>query len=215
MARWENRQMAALDHNASVRHFTFLGTCLLSFALLAGCKGPDLTPNPSGVGAVAPGDSPEGTIQQVSATSASTENASDPAAPDAPQTPRRRTCCKAIREAFTKPWYGNYLGPDNYGYDKKPIDALDAAAREHDLAYGRCKADGIVGALSTIDGAPADLQLAKRAFQALPSLDIQGKLMGVATGISMGFLGVLKEPFLELRHLRHPLPAATAPSTES
>jgi hypothetical protein len=207
--------MATLDRSAWVRHFTFLGTCLLSCALLAGCKGPDLTPDPSYAGAVAPGDSPEGTIQQVSARTASTEQASEAAAPDAPQSPRPRTCCKAFHEAFTKPWYGNYLGPDNYGYDKKPIDALDAAAREHDLAYGRCKADGIVGALSTIDAAPADLQLAKRAFQVLPSLDIQGKLMGVATGISMGFLGVLKEPFFELRHLRHPPPAATAPSTES
>jgi len=215
MARWENRQMAALDHNASVRHFTFLGTCLLSFALLAGCKGPVLTPDPSYTAAVVPGGAPEESIQQVSAKTASTDKASDAAAPDASPSPRRRTCCKAIREAFTKPWYGNYLGPDNYGYDKKPIDALDAAAREHDLVYGRYNADGIVGALSTIDAAPADLQLAKRAFQALPSLDIQGKLMGVATGISMGFLGVLKEPFFELRHLRHPLSVAAAASTES
>ena len=29
--------------------------------------------------------------------------------------------------------YGNYCGPGNRGYDKAPIDALDAACRHHDL----------------------------------------------------------------------------------
>ena len=29
--------------------------------------------------------------------------------------------------------HGNYCGPGNRGYDKAPIDALDAACRHHDL----------------------------------------------------------------------------------
>jgi hypothetical protein len=208
--------MAPLNRNSGIRRLTSISLCLLTLAVSAGCKGPDLTPDPSYAGAVtAPGDSAEGTIQRVSTTTPAEDKPSDAPAPDAPQSAPRRTCCRAIHDAFTKPWYGNYLGPDNYGYDKRPIDALDAAARDHDLAYGRCKADGILGALLTIEAAPADLQLAKRAFLALPALDVQGKLMGVATGISMGFLGVMKEPLWELRHLRHPAPAVTAPSTES
>jgi hypothetical protein len=139
----------------------------------------------------------------VPVTTAPTEKSSDAPAPGAPQPARRRTCCKAIRDGFTKPWYGNYLGPENYGFDKRPIDALDAAAREHDLAYGHCKAEGIVGALCTIDAAQADLELAKRAFQAVPSLDFPGKLMGVATGVTMGLLGVVKEPIAEMRRALH------------
>src|SRR5262249_47828353 len=41
----------------------------------------------------------------------------------------------SILSLFNKPWYGNYLGPGNYGYDVPPINALDNAARNHDLAY--------------------------------------------------------------------------------
>ena len=29
--------------------------------------------------------------------------------------------------------HGNYCGPGNRGYDKTPVDALDAACRHHDL----------------------------------------------------------------------------------
>ncbi len=29
--------------------------------------------------------------------------------------------------------HGNYCGPGNRGYDKVPVDALDAACRQHDL----------------------------------------------------------------------------------
>ena len=29
--------------------------------------------------------------------------------------------------------HGNYCGPGNRGYDKAPVDALDAACRHHDL----------------------------------------------------------------------------------
>ena len=34
--------------------------------------------------------------------------------------------------------HGNYCGPGNRGYDKAPVDALDAACRRHDL----CTPDG-------------------------------------------------------------------------
>ena len=34
--------------------------------------------------------------------------------------------------------HGNYCGPGNRGYDKRPVDALDAACRRHDL----CTPDG-------------------------------------------------------------------------
>ena len=122
---------------------------------------------------------------------------------DTTHSAHRRTCWKAICDAFTKPWYGNYLGPDNLGYDKKPIDALDAAAREHDLAYDHCHVAGFGGALLCLDAGRADRELARRAFLALPSLDLGGKLMGVATGITMGFLGIVKVPFAELRDLMH------------
>jgi hypothetical protein len=147
----------------------------------------------------------------VSTTSSAGEKPSDAPAPDAARSPHRRACCKAIREAFTRPWYGNYLGPDNYGYDKRPIDALDAAARQHDLAYDECKTEGILGALCNLDSGKADLELAKRAFLALPALDFQGKLMGVATGVTMGFLGAVKEPLAGIRralHHRSPPPAS-------
>jgi hypothetical protein len=195
--------MSQLDRNAEVRRLTYLGMCFLSFALLAGCKGPNLTPDPAYARAVAASESSQGIIQQMSAATASTEKSSDEPAPDAPHSPHRRTCCKSIRKAFTKPWYGNYLGPDNYGYDKQPIDELDAAARQHDLAYDQCNAVGLAGALWNLNAGKADLELAKRAFQALPSLDFQGKLMGVATGVTMGFLGAVKEPLAELRRALH------------
>jgi hypothetical protein len=179
----------------------FLGACMFSFALLTGCKGTDFTPDSSFRADITPGGSAEQATQQASGPAS--EAAVAPALDPSPS-PHRRTCCKAIRNVFTKPWYGNYLGPENYGYDKRPIDALDAAAREHDLAYDRFNATGIAGALFTIDAGKADLQLAKRAFLALPALDFQGKLMGVATGVSMGFLGIVKEPFAEMRRALRP-----------
>jgi hypothetical protein len=111
---------------------------------------------------------------------------------------------KAIHEAFTKPWYGNFLGPGDLGAEKQPIDALDAAAREHDLAYDKCNTAGIIGALTNLESGRADLLLAKRAFRALPSLDFGGKLMGVATGVTMGCLGVIKVPIADVRDaIRH------------
>jgi hypothetical protein len=136
--------------------------------------------------------------QNTSDAPASAAGATDPS-----QTPAGHRCgqrfVKACKAVFTKPWYGYYLGPDNYGYDKKPIDALDAAAREHDLAYDQCHAAGIAGALFCLDAGKADLHLAGQAFRALPSLDFPGKLAGVSTGLTMGFLGLVKEPCAELR----------------
>ncbi|HEY1858909.1 MAG TPA: hypothetical protein VGG61_01060 [Gemmataceae bacterium] len=120
-----------------------------------------------------------------------------------PQRPHRRTCLKAIHDAFTRPWYGNYLGPDNFGYDKMPIDELDAAAREHDMAYDHCHAAGIGGALFCVSAGRADIQLARRAFLALPSLDFGGRLMGVGTGIAMGIIGIVKIPLAELHEAIH------------
>jgi hypothetical protein len=136
-----------------------------------------------------------------------TEFATDRHEQDVSHSAHRRTCWKAICDAFTKPWYGNYLGPDNLGYDKKPIDALDAAAREHDLAYDQCHVAGFGGALFCLDAGHADRELARRAFLALPSLDFGGKLMGVATGITMGILGIVKYPLAELHEVIHRKPS--------
>src|SRR5258708_1997074 len=67
-------------------------------------------------------------------------------------------------------WYGNYFGPGNNGYDVAPIDALDAAAREHDLAYDRYGAAGPRGALTCIKVGRPDLNLPSHATKACPAI---------------------------------------------
>ena len=89
-------------------------------------------------------------------------------------------------------WYGNYLGPGNCGYDVLPIDALDAAAREHDLAYDRCGVGGPKGAFLCLDVGKADWKLAKDALKAWPDVKFQGKMVSVATAITFGPLGLTK-----------------------
>lgn len=69
-----------------------------------------------------------------------------------------------LRSWYQRPWYGNYAGPGNYGYDIEPIDSLDAAARAHDLAYAAAGADGILGALFDDSLYEADFQLARSAL---------------------------------------------------
>ena len=168
----------------------------LILSVLAGCAAVDgAKPQPEVTAQLALASTLDQTLQ--------TDFAIDRFEADTSHSAHRRTCWKAICDAFTKPWYGNYLGPDNFGYDKKPIDALDAAAREHDLAYDHCHTAGFGGALLCLDAGHADRELARRAFLALPSLDLGGKLMGVATGITMGFLGIVKVPFAELRDVMH------------
>jgi hypothetical protein len=175
--------------------------------LLTGCSSVDRPPL-STTAAVDPATSTDSHTELASASDLSqpgTDFARDRIADDVgnPHQPHRRTCWKAIHDAFTKPWYGNYLGPDNFGYDKQPIDELDAAAREHDMAYDHCHAAGIGGALLCVSAGKADLQLARRAFLALPSLDFGGRLMGIGTGIAMGVVGILKVPVAELRDAIH------------
>jgi len=178
-------------------------------ALLTGCSTvgqvPEVTTLPA---AVAPRESADSSTQLATDSLSDqqlTDFARDQITEDAtsPHQPHRRTCLKAIHDAFTKPWYGNYLGPDNLGYDKTPIDELDAAAREHDMAYDHCHAAGIGGALFCVSAGRADIQLARRAFLALPSLDFGGRLMGVGTGIAMGLIGIVKLPLVELHEVIH------------
>jgi hypothetical protein len=168
----------------------------LILTLIAGCSAVDVVKPPPQADTLLASAS---TLDQ----SPHTDFAIDQVAQDSAHASHRRTCWKTICDAFTRPWYGNYLGPDNLGYDKKPIDELDAAAREHDLAYDQYHVAGLGGALLCLDAGRADRQLARRAFLALPSLDFGGKLMGVATGIAMGFLGIVKAPFAELRDAFH------------
>ncbi len=81
-----------------------------------------------------------------------------------------------------KPWYGNYAGPGNNGYRKEPIDSIDAAAREHDLAYERYGADGPTGVLFNYSVAYDDLLLGARAISAVltdPTLTLYGRAAGV------------------------------------
>ncbi len=89
-------------------------------------------------------------------------------------------------------WYGNYFGPGNNGYDVAPIDALDAAAREHDLAYDRYGAAGPRGALTCIKVGRADLKLASDAIKAWPDIPFKGKVLSVATALTFGPLGLTK-----------------------
>jgi RHS repeat-associated protein len=65
------------------------------------------------------------------------------------------------------PWYGNYLGPGNKGYDKPPVDQTDEGARQHDIAYGG--RGGVWDALTNIDPRiiNADRQLAIDSFKAI------------------------------------------------
>jgi hypothetical protein len=186
-----------------------MGTLPLALALLTGCSTVGQTQEVAALpAAVAPRESANSSTQPAAAALSDqplTDFARDQIAADAtsPHQPHRRTCLKAIHDAFTKPWYGNYLGPDNFGYDKQPIDELDAAAREHDMAYDHCHAAGIGGALFCVSAGRADIQLARRAFLALPSLDFGGRLMGVGTGIAMGVIGIVKIPFAELHDVIH------------
>jgi hypothetical protein len=89
-------------------------------------------------------------------------------------------------------WYGNYLGPGNCGYDILPIDALDEAAREHDMAYDKYGVGGTRGAFLCIEVGKADLKLAKDALKAWPDVKFQGKMVSVATAITFGPLGLTK-----------------------
>jgi hypothetical protein len=195
-----------------------LSTLPLMIALLSGCSTVGQAPEATALSEAV--DSVDSTTQ-LAAASVSNQQLTDFARDQitdvaaSPHQPRRRTCWKAIHDAFTKPWYGNYLGPDNFGYDKPPIDELDAAARVHDMAYDRCHAAGIGGALWCLDAGKADLELARQAFLALPSLDCTGRIMGVATGVTMGLLGILKEPLASLRDAlhHHPKSFAAAPAS--
>jgi hypothetical protein len=187
------------------RRLLVLGAWPLMIALLSGCSSVG-RPAESAAVSVDPGSLTDTQLATASAQiQPGTDFARDRIAEDSTNShqPNRRTCWKAIHDAFTKPWYGNYLGPDNFGYDKQPIDELDAAAREHDMAYDHCHAAGIGGALLCVSAGKADLQLARRAFLALPSLDFGGRLMGVGTGIAMGVIGIVKVPVAELRDAIH------------
>ncbi|MFL5242443.1 MAG: hypothetical protein ACJ8FY_10080 [Gemmataceae bacterium] len=96
------------------------------------------------------------------------------------------------RSPYSPCWYGNYFGPGNTGYDAAPIDALDAAAREHDLAYDQYGAAGPKGALTCIKVGRADLKLASDAIKAWPEIPLKGKVLSVATALTFGPLGLTK-----------------------
>jgi hypothetical protein len=112
--------------------------------------------------------------------------------------PRDNSACDLFIPAYAKneighPWYGNYLGPGNLGYDKLPIDALDAAARVHDLAYDACGVEGFRGTITCLKVAKADLRLAGAALAAFPVVSFKGKLVGAVTAMTFGPIGLTKE----------------------
>ena len=223
MGKRQSKSKALEKMAAGVRRHSRLamGTLPLVLAILTGCSTVSEVPQVTTLSAaVVPLNSSDSSTQLAAASSSDpqlTDFARDQFTDDAvsPHQPHRRTCLKAIHDAFTKPWYGNYLGPDNFGYDKQPIDELDAAAREHDMAYNHCQAAGIGGALFCVSAGRADIQLARRAFLALPSLDFGGRLMGVGTGIAMGFIGIVKLPLAELREVIHHKSEATVATPTS
>ncbi|MCA9983264.1 MAG: hypothetical protein KDE59_03180, partial [Anaerolineales bacterium] len=91
------------------------------------------------------------------------------------------------------PFYGNYLGPGNYGYAAIPIDAIDAAARKHDIAYDMAGANGLLGTFFNLDVAGADLILARDAALSLGNnCGIEGELWAGGAMILFGFTGLYK-----------------------
>src|SRR5258708_22461804 len=83
-------------------------------------------------------------IIQANGESSGTDNGESEAGSQRPVPTNRRRFGKLLPNSPC--WYGNYLGPGNCGYDVLPIDELDAAAREHDLAYDKYSAGGPKGA---------------------------------------------------------------------
>src|SRR4029077_15978199 len=87
----------------------------------------------------------------------------------------------------------NYAGPGNNGYDKPPVNSVDACARPHDLSYDDAHASGIQGALFNTTVADADLALADCAANAVatdPKLSVSGKAVGVAMVIIFTDIGL-------------------------
>ena len=93
-------------------------------------------------------------------------------------------------------WYGNYLGPGNAGWDTYPINSLDAAARNHDIAYDLSGANGVWGALTNTSVSGDDWTLASNAFNSLwndPSLSSSGQAWAAGTATVFGGLAIGKE----------------------
>ena len=90
-----------------------------------------------------------------------------------------------------RPWYGNYAGPGNNGDDVAPINSVDAAARDHDLAYGAAGADGIVGAFFDTSVANADLALAYNVLEARQNDRELNPIDKTAATVIAGFFGTV------------------------
>jgi hypothetical protein len=94
------------------------------------------------------------------------------------------------------PWYGNYLGPDNNGWNRMPINSLDAAARTHDIGYDMVGASGIIGALTNTSVTGDDWKLATSAWDAFQndsSLTPYDQAWALGTAGVMGGLAYVKE----------------------
>lgn len=73
-------------------------------------------------------------------------------------------------------YHGNYCGYGNRGYDKPPVDELDAACRRHDLCYERtnsscsCNAALKVDAFKVSEMKSASRELRMRAASVIESI---------------------------------------------
>jgi RHS repeat-associated protein len=91
------------------------------------------------------------------------------------------------------PWYGNYVGPGNNGYDTMPIDMLDHSARTHDIAYDQLNANGVSDALFNTELIGADFRLARESLAiALLVPDPMQQVAAFATGMTFGAIVTFK-----------------------
>jgi len=73
-----------------------------------------------------------------------------------------------LYEPWQGPWFYNYGGPGNNGWDVAPANQLDAAYRLHDLSYPDSAGLGSIwNAIANIGLLPADYQLARDAWRSI------------------------------------------------
>jgi hypothetical protein len=125
--------------------------------------------------------------------------------------PFTTTAAAWLGNLFTKPWYGNYGGPENLGYHKAPINVIDAGFRSHDIAYRDSGASNTyTGLINPLLGR-ADLALAQHSWSAAidfsNNLSAYDRLWGAAAGTWFGLVagakGKLNPHFIEPPHFNN------------
>lgn len=99
-----------------------------------------------------------------------------------------------VADFFSRPWYGNYVGPGN-NPGMPPIgNGLDRAAQMHDMAYrGLGAKGGVLGAVFDLNTVKVDWEFVTRAFISIGSEKTwSSKVWAAGTTLVFGTISVFK-----------------------